>query len=78
MEMYDLIYAEGQQYEQPMVDVIMGNWWKAKANIIHKDFVIDLKTTSSMDKFQYSSRTYNYDSQAYIYQRMFGKPICSL
>ena len=75
MEMYDLIYAEDNEYEQPMVDIIMGNWWKAKAEIIHKDFVIDLKTTSDLDKFQYSSRTYNYDSQAYIYQRMFGKPM---
>jgi len=23
----------------------------------------------------YSAKTYNYDSQAYIYQRMFGKPM---
>ena len=46
MEMYDYIYADGNEYEQPMVDIIMGNWWKAKADIIHKDFVIDLKTTA--------------------------------
>ena len=50
-------------------------WWKSKADIIHKDYIIDLKTSSDLDKFQYSSRTYNYDSQAYIYQRMFGKPM---
>jgi hypothetical protein len=75
MEMYDYIYADGNEYEQPMVDIIMGNWWKSKADIIHKDYVIDLKTSSDLDKFQYSSRTYNYDSQAYIYQRMFGKPM---
>ena len=75
MEMYDYIYADNNKFEQPMVDIIMGNWWKAKADIIHDDFVIDLKTTSDLDKFQYSCRTYNYDSQAYIYQRMFGKPM---
>jgi len=75
MEMYDYIYADGNEYEQPMVDIIMGNWWKSKADIIHKDYIIDLKTSSDLDKFQYSSRTYNYDSQAYIYQRMFGKPM---
>tara|TARA_Y100001938_G_C7993448_1_gene380757 strand:- start:23 stop:754 length:732 start_codon:yes stop_codon:yes gene_type:complete len=75
MEMYDYIYQDGNQYEVPMVDKIMGNWWKSKADIIHKDYIIDLKTTSDLDKFQYSGRTYNYDSQAYIYQRMFGKPM---
>ena len=53
----------------------MANWWKGKADIVHKDYLIDIKTSSDIDKFLYSAKTYNYDSQAYIYQRMFGKPM---
>jgi hypothetical protein len=75
LEMYDFIYAEGNQYEVPQVEQIMGNWWKGKADIVHSDYLIDIKTSSDIDKFMYSAKTYNYDSQAYLYQRMFGKPM---
>ena len=75
LEMYDFIYAEGNEYEVPAVDQIMSHWWKGKADIVHKDYLIDIKTSSDIDKFLYSAKTYNYDSQAYIYQRMFGKPM---
>jgi hypothetical protein len=48
--------------------------WKGKADIINHDekLIIDLKTTADISKFQYSARKYNYDSQAYIYQKLFG------
>ena len=75
LELYDLIYDEGNRFEVPMVTQIMGNAWKGKADIIHKDYIIDIKTSSDIDKFMYSSKTWNYDSQAYIYQRMFNKPM---
>ena len=75
LEMYDFIYAEGNEYEVPQVEQIMGNWWKGKADIVHSDYLIDIKTSSDIDKFMYSAKTYNYDSQAYLYQRMFGKPM---
>ena len=72
-EISDLIYDEGNVYEEPMVKEIQGMLWKGKADIVHKDFVIDLKSTSDQDKFKYSAYNYNYDSQAYIYQELFGK-----
>jgi hypothetical protein len=31
-----------------------------------------LKTTSDIAKFRYSASKYNYDSQAYIYNQLFG------
>jgi hypothetical protein len=31
-----------------------------------------LKTTADLQKFKYSASKYNYDSQAYIYQQLFG------
>ena len=37
--------------------------------------LIDLKTTSNIKDFKYSARKYNYDSQAYIYQQLFDKPL---
>ncbi len=40
--------------------------------------VVDLKTTSDLSKFRYSFFTYNYDAQAYIYQRLFNKPMLFL
>jgi len=75
LEMYDEIYAEGNEFEKPEVTQIMNNMWKGKADIITKDLVIDLKTCNDITKFEYSAKTYNYDAQAYIYQRLFGKPM---
>lgn len=75
LEMYDEIYKEGNAYEVPMVKKINGKDWKGKADIICDDKIIDLKTTSDISKFKYSARKYNYDSQAYIYQELFGLPM---
>ena len=34
--------------------------------------IVDLKTTSDISSFPYSAKKYNYDSQAYIYSKIFG------
>lgn len=62
------------EYEAPGVTELFGNTWKGKADIINHDekLVIDLKTTSDLEKFRWSSSKYNYDSQAYIYSKIFG------
>ena len=75
LEMYDEIYAEGNEYEKPGTASIMNHMWKGKADIVTKDLIIDIKTCSDITKFEYSARTYNYDAQSYIYQRLFGKPM---
>ena len=48
--------------------------WKGKADIINHDeqLIIDLKTTSDIEKFRWSASKFNYDSQAYIYRHLFG------
>ena len=48
--------------------------WKGKADIINlnKKLIVDLKTTNDIHKFDYSANKYNYDSQAYIYKKIFG------
>ena len=63
-----------QDYEKPMVKEIEGVMWKGKADIVNHDekLIIDLKTTADIEKFQWSASKYNYDSQAYIYSKLFG------
>jgi hypothetical protein len=72
---YDEIYKDGNEYETPAVGEIQGMMWKGKADIVTNDAVIDLKTTSDIHKFKWSAKSYNYDSQCYIYQELFGKPL---
>lgn len=72
---FDEIYRDGNQYEVPAVKEIKGKMWKGKADIVTNDILIDLKTTSDIHKFKYSAKAYNYDSQAYIYQQLFDRPL---
>ena len=64
----------GIEYEVPMITELFGNKWKGKADIVNHNekLIIDLKTTADIDKFQWSANKYNYDSQAYIYSKLFG------
>jgi len=75
LTMYENIYKEGNQYEVPAVKEIYGTMWKGKADIITDEYLIDIKTTSKIDDFRWSARKYNYDSQAWIYQQLFEKPL---
>ena len=62
------------EYEVPMIKEIESVMWKGKADIINHEekLVIDLKTTGDIDRFQWSAKKFNYDSQAYIYRELFG------
>ena len=62
------------EYEVPMVTELFGNKWKGKADIVNHEekLIIDLKTTADIEKFQWSANKFNYDSQAYIYSKLFG------
>ena len=70
----DLIRGANVEYEQPSITELFGNKWKGKADIVNHDdkVIVDLKTTSDINKFKSSAYRYNYDSQAYIYQQLFG------
>jgi hypothetical protein len=72
---FEELYKSGNQYEVPAVAEIQGMMWKGKADIVTDDAIIDLKTTSDIDKFKWNAKKYNYDSQCYIYQMLFGKPL---
>ena len=70
----DLIDNSQTEYEKPGIINMFNNNWKGKADIVNHEekLVIDLKTTADIDKFQWSASKFNYDSQAYIYSKLFG------
>ena len=70
----DLIQSWKGEYEVPSIAEINGKMWKGKADILNhnEQLIIDLKTTSDLDKFRWNAKKYNYDSQAYIYRELFG------
>ena len=72
---FEELYKKGNQYEIPAIAEIQGMMWKGKADIVTDNAIIDLKTTSDIDKFKWNAKKYNYDSQCYIYQMLFGKPL---
>ena len=80
LRFYELIYAEGNEFEKPGVQQIKGMLWKGKADVVNhsEGLVIDLKTTAKLDDFRWSAKRNNYDSQAYIYQMIFGYPVLFL
>ena len=62
------------EYEEPRITKLFGQMWKGKADVVNHEekLVIDLKTTGDIDKFNWSASKFNYDSQAYIYSKLFG------
>ena len=69
-----LINSTNTEYEVPGVSQLFKYVWKGKADIINHDdkLVVDIKTTADINKFKSSAYRYNYDSQAYIYRKLFG------
>ena len=68
-----LINSTNTEYEVPGVSELFKYVWKGKADIINHDdkLVVDIKTTADINKFKISAYRYNYDSQAYIYRKLF-------
>ena len=69
-----LSYLKGADFEIPRVDELDGMPFRAKADILQGDHIIDLKTTSDLNAFKYSAYKYGYDIQCYIYCNLFGVP----
>ena len=74
-DFFEGIYEDGNSFEIPEVGSLFGLPWKGKADIVNDKRIIDLKTTSSIGSFRNSAYKFNYDSQAYIYQHLFGVPM---
>lgn len=76
-EIYMMMNESGNEYEVPAIKMIGDLMWKGKTDIkassLNRQF--DVKTTGDIEKFSYNARKYNYDSQAFIYQEIFGLPL---
>jgi len=60
------------EFEVPAIEMIEGLPFRAKADILRDDTIIDLKTSSDLSSFKWSCDKYSYDLQAYMYKRMFN------
>lgn len=64
-------YMSKAQFEIPEIAMIDGIPFRAKADILKDNMIVDLKTTTGLNEFRYSSDKYSYDLQAYLYREMF-------
>ena len=62
------------EFEVPAIGMIQGYPFRGKADVLDSYRVVDLKTTSDLKAFPYSSRKYGYDVQVYLYSELFNKP----
>jgi len=70
-------YRKEFEVEEPMIGELFGYQFKGKADRIngHLGFVADLKTTRSLSQFRKNFMDYGYHTQAYIYGKLFDKPV---
>ena len=69
-----LIIGDNIEYEVPNIGKIENRWFKCKADVLNHNekMIIDLKTTSKeIDDFKWSAKDFYYNSQAYIYSKLF-------
>jgi hypothetical protein len=65
---------KGCKTEFPGVALVQGQPFRAKADVLGKDYVCDLKTTSNIKGFEHSAYNFHYDVQAYLYTEIFNTP----
>lgn len=64
------------EFEVPEIAMIEGLPFRAKADILRDNMVVDIKSTADLSTFRYSATKYGYDLQAYLYLKMFNKKEC--
>lgn len=62
------------EFEVPIAGEVMGYPFRAKADILGKNRICDLKSSSDISSFPYSAKKYGYDVQVFLYCEMFGIP----
>ena len=59
------------EFEVPVIGNVMGMPFRGKADILGKDRICDIKTTSDIKGFPYSANKYGYDIQVFLYCNLF-------
>jgi|TARA_R110000796_G_scaffold2888_5_gene11179 hypothetical protein len=62
------------EFEIPVLGNVMGMPFRGKADVLGKNRICDIKTTSNIKDFPYSARKYGYDVQVYLYCNLFNVP----
>lgn len=60
------------EFEVPVIGEVMGMPFRGKADVLAKDRIVDLKTTTDIKGFSYSANKYGYDVQCYLYCNLFN------
>jgi hypothetical protein len=60
------------EFEVPAIGMIHGYPFRGKADVYDRYRICDLKTTSDLKAFPFSSRKWGYDIQVYIYCQLFN------
>ena len=66
------LFSEGNP-EVPMIDYIGGIPVRGKADWLRDNSIVDYKTTSNIDDFEYNCTMFGYDIQAYLYTELFKR-----
>lgn len=66
-------YLRNGVAEEPGIGELFGFPFRAKADYVTSDLIIDVKTTNSLDGWEWSAKkSWHYDMQAWIYTQIFG------
>jgi len=60
------------EFEIPIIGEVMGMPFRAKADVLGNNKIIDLKSTSDIKAFPYSAKKYGYSVQCYLYCELYG------
>lgn len=60
------------KFEVPVIGEVMGMPFRGKADVLGKNRIVDLKTTTDIKGFGYSAKKYGYDVQCYLYCNLFN------
>ena len=65
-------YLSSRNFQVEFKEELNGVIVKGFLDCLGDGFIVDSKSTKSVDKFRYSVRDFSYDIQAYIYTKVFG------
>jgi len=67
-----LQYIQNSEFEVPAIGDVMGMPFRGKADVLGKNRICDLKSSSDLKAFPYSAKKYSYDVQCYLYCQLFN------
>ena len=68
-----LKYITDCEFEVPQIGMVQGFPFRGKADVLKKDGIVDIKTTTGgVKNFYHSAKKYSYDVQCYVYCKLFN------